>query len=118
VYAYPQSQQTHRPDSRRDIRDIAAVPIAAARLERRSNPEDREWVWEIKWDGYRLLVWIDDGKVRLVTRSGHDWTNRMPRLAARFVDLGVERALIGCGRLAQAPDRPAKSSSPAFATMS
>jgi bifunctional non-homologous end joining protein LigD len=40
------------------------------------------------------LVWINRGKVRLVTRNGHDWTSRMPRLAARFLDLGVEQALI------------------------
>jgi bifunctional non-homologous end joining protein LigD len=57
-------------------------------------PKIGEWVSELKWDGYRLLVWIDRGKVRLATRNGHDWTNRMPRLAARFLDLGVERALI------------------------
>jgi bifunctional non-homologous end joining protein LigD len=57
-------------------------------------PKNGEWVSELKWDGYRLLVWTDRGKVRLATRNGHDWTNRMPRLAARFLELGVEQALI------------------------
>jgi bifunctional non-homologous end joining protein LigD len=57
-------------------------------------PAGAEWLSELKLDGYRLLVWIDQGRVRLVTRNGHDWTPRMPRLAARFATLGVKTALL------------------------
>jgi bifunctional non-homologous end joining protein LigD len=41
-----------------------------------------EWVSEIKFDGYRLLATVEDGKVRLLTRKGHDWAERMPSVAA------------------------------------
>ncbi len=39
------------------------------------------WQYEIKFDGYRMLARIRDGEVRLFTRNGHDWTERLPRQA-------------------------------------
>jgi bifunctional non-homologous end joining protein LigD len=38
-----------------------------------------DWQYEIKLDGYRILARIRDGEVRLFTRNGHDWTERLPR---------------------------------------
>ena len=38
-----------------------------------------DWHYEIKLDGYRMLARICDGEVRLFTRNGHDWTDRLPR---------------------------------------
>lgn len=38
-----------------------------------------DWQYEIKFDGYRMLARIRDGDVRLFTRNGHDWTDRLPR---------------------------------------
>nr|WP_315414570.1 DNA ligase D [uncultured Pseudomonas sp.] len=40
-----------------------------------------DWLYEIKFDGYRMLARIRDGEVRLFTRNGHDWTERLPRQA-------------------------------------
>jgi bifunctional non-homologous end joining protein LigD len=57
-------------------------------------PAGLAWISELKLDGYRLLVWIDRGRARLVTRNGHDWTARMPHLAARFSAFGVQSALL------------------------
>ena len=46
-------------------------------------PQDPEnWIYEIKFDGYRMLARAEKGKVRLVTRNGNDWTRRMPQLRA------------------------------------
>ncbi|CAN7642351.1 DNA ligase D [Variovorax sp. LjRoot290] len=40
-----------------------------------------EWIYEIKFDGYRMLARIDAAQgVRLITRNGHDWSSRMPHL--------------------------------------
>jgi len=52
-----------------------------------TDPE--EWVYEIKFDGYRLLARIDGGSVRCVTRNGNDWTAKLPRLADALGRLGV-----------------------------
>lgn len=44
-------------------------------------PRPDEWIYEIKFDGYRILTRVEGGRARLITRNGHDWTDRMPHLA-------------------------------------
>ena len=39
------------------------------------------WVYEIKHDGYRLIVRREGDSVRLFTRRGYDWSNRYPAFA-------------------------------------
>ncbi|WP_076998675.1 DNA ligase D [Variovorax sp. KK3] len=39
-----------------------------------------DWVYEIKFDGYRMLARVDADGVKLITRNGHDWSERMPHL--------------------------------------
>ena len=51
-----------------------------------------EWLVETKFDGYRLMARIDKGRARLVTRGGHDWTDRMPALASAIETLGFDSA--------------------------
>ncbi|HZF80994.1 MAG TPA: DNA ligase D, partial [Rubrivivax sp.] len=55
-------------------------------------PGSGEWLYEIKLDGYRLMARIDQGEVRLITRGGHDWTSKMPRLAAELAQLSLQSA--------------------------
>jgi bifunctional non-homologous end joining protein LigD len=45
-------------------------------------PAGDEWVHEIKLDGYRTAARIEAGKVRMLTRSGLDWTARFRPIAA------------------------------------
>jgi bifunctional non-homologous end joining protein LigD len=39
-----------------------------------------EWLFEIKWDGYRAVAFIEDGKLRLVSRNQNELTERFPEL--------------------------------------
>jgi bifunctional non-homologous end joining protein LigD len=39
-------------------------------------PHTPDWLHEIKYDGYRLHVERDGGRVRLITRNGYDRTSR------------------------------------------
>jgi len=39
-----------------------------------------EWLFEIKWDGYRAIAFIDDSKLRLVSRNQNELTERFPEL--------------------------------------
>jgi ATP-dependent DNA ligase len=39
------------------------------------------WVHEIKHDGYRFICRRDGDRVRLFTRRGYEWTDRVPRIA-------------------------------------
>ena len=45
-------------------------------------PDSGDWMHEIKFDGYRIQARLDDGKVKLLTRKGLDWTTKFPTVAA------------------------------------
>ena len=69
------------------VRPQLATP--AARV-----PEGDAWLHEIKLDGYRTLARLDAGAVRLLTRTGQDWTDRYGLLAKPFAALPCKDALI------------------------
>jgi bifunctional non-homologous end joining protein LigD len=50
----------------------AITPMLATTVEKPFD--DPEWLFEIKWDGYRAVAFIEDGKVRLVSRNQNDLT--------------------------------------------
>src|SRR5690606_35178980 len=45
-------------------------------------PNGRDWLFEMKYDGYRVLAAISGEAVRLYTRSGLDWTDKFAPLVA------------------------------------
>jgi bifunctional non-homologous end joining protein LigD len=51
-----------------------------------------DWVTETKFDGYRMLARIDGGDVKLFTRNGYDWTEKLEPVARAVSSLGVDRA--------------------------
>ncbi len=57
-------------------------------------PESGNWIHEIKFDGYRIQARLDDGKVKLLTRRGLDWTRKFPTIAAAVAKLPAVTALI------------------------
>ncbi|MBB3594350.1 bifunctional non-homologous end joining protein LigD [Rhizobium sp. BK529] len=57
-------------------------------------PKGDQWVFEIKWDGYRIAVHIKPKGVRILTRGGHDWTHRFPAIAAEAAQLGAATAIL------------------------
>jgi bifunctional non-homologous end joining protein LigD len=47
-----------------------------------SNPfDDADWLFEVKWDGYRVEAVVRDGRARLFTRHGNDAATYFPSLA-------------------------------------
>ncbi|NTS29758.1 ATP-dependent DNA ligase [Phyllobacterium sp. BT25] len=52
-------------------------------------PSGPDWLFEVKWDGYRLAVHVEaNGGVRIITRGGHDWTSYFPSIATAAKELG------------------------------
>ena len=52
-----------------------------------------EWVYEVKHDGYRMLAQFDaKGAVRIFTRSGNDWTGKLPSLASALEKLRLKQS--------------------------
>jgi len=57
-------------------------------------PPGDEWVHEIKLDGYRILLRIERGRVKLLTRNRQDWTARFPMVVEAAAALPVKEALL------------------------
>jgi len=43
--------------------------------------DDPQWLFEIKWDGYRAVAYLEDGRCRLVSRNQNDFTAGFPEVA-------------------------------------
>ena len=69
------------------------VPPSLATLHS-DAPRGKEWLHEIKFDGYRIEARLDNGKVRLLTRNRQDWTHRFKSVAEAVAALPVEAALL------------------------
>ncbi|MGO7153223.1 ATP-dependent DNA ligase [Rhizobium leguminosarum] len=57
-------------------------------------PKGDDWVYEIKWDGYRLSVHVEPTGIRILTRGGHDWTDRFPAIKQAALWLPVGTAIL------------------------
>ena len=79
----------------------------------KNPPADGDWVSEIKFDGYRLLCWLDHGKARLLTRKGLDWTDRLPAVANAVSGLRADTALVD-GELVALDQKSGASSFPSL----
>jgi bifunctional non-homologous end joining protein LigD len=44
-------------------------------------PHGDNWVFEVKWDGYRALAYVRGGETKLVSRNGNDLTERFSSVA-------------------------------------
>src|SRR4051812_12339543 len=59
-----------------------------------SVPENDGWIFETKYDGYRILAVKDKSSVVLVSRNGKDWTDRFPEIAKYVGTLNVNSAIL------------------------
>jgi bifunctional non-homologous end joining protein LigD len=57
-------------------------------------PEGDRWAFEVKWDGYRTIVHVDDGAIRLQSTAGHDVTGRWPEFAGLADALNASSAIL------------------------
>lgn len=60
-------------------------------------PDGEGWLHELKLDGYRMVGRLDRAHsppVALLTRSGLDWTHRMPKLAQALEALPARTAMV------------------------
>ncbi|WP_022885550.1 ATP-dependent DNA ligase [Glaciibacter superstes] len=57
-------------------------PMLATNGSKADLIDDHDWAYEMKWDGYRCILYLDGDDVRLVSRNGNDFTKTFPELAA------------------------------------
>ncbi|WP_460115018.1 DNA ligase D [Pseudomonas sp. H2_D02] len=96
-----QPEEPAKPKSTKKTGKTTLSGAVAAPIPETLKPElatlvesapDGDWLYEIKFDGYRVMARIDNGDVRLITRNGHDWTHKLPKQAEALAALGLESA--------------------------
>jgi len=66
---------------------LTLFPQLATLVDR--PPEGAGWVYELKFDGYRIVTRIDGDDVRLFTRNGNDWSARLKGLRQEIRSLAL-----------------------------
>ncbi|WP_010231388.1 DNA ligase D [Gillisia marina] len=56
---------------------------------------DKNWLYELKWDGYRLITNVKNGKVQLYSRNGISYNSKFPRLVKDLENLEHDVILDG-----------------------
>jgi bifunctional non-homologous end joining protein LigD len=84
VKALPGAEQKAMPTL---IHPMLATPTAKAF-------DDPDWLFEIKWDGYRAVAFIAEGRARLVSRNQNDLTAQFPELGSLPQFVKAERAIL------------------------
>ena len=70
----------------------AIYPMLATAVEKPFDGPD--WLFEIKWDGYRAVAFIDEGRVRFVSRNQNDLSGQYPELATLPEFVKARRAIL------------------------
>ncbi len=76
------------PRAGEEFRDLQLCTLVDA------VPTGSAWLHEVKYDGYRALISVDNGKAKVFTRTGLDWTDKFAAIAAAAAKLPVKSALI------------------------
>ena len=89
-----------RTPTRRTL-PLAFIPPCVPTWSRHA-PVGRDWVHEIKHDGYRLMVRRQGARVRLFTRRGFDWSLRFPLIveaagSLRVSSISIDGEAVVCG---------------------
>lgn len=88
--AAPESELPAVPD------EAAFTPMLASSGTAAELP-DKDWQFELKWDGVRALILGDATKIRLISRNGNDMSAAYPELTAR--SCWPERAFVADGEI-------------------
>ena len=88
-----------RNSHRRPLNAPAAFIHPCQPIVAKQPPSGPGWAHELKHDGYRLQIHVRDGRVRLYTMNGADWSKRYPRIveeASRIKGSAVMDAEVVC----------------------
>ncbi|MEF2245296.1 DNA ligase D [Paenibacillus sp. IITD108] len=78
---------------------FSRVEVQLAKLVN-TVPEDEDWLYELKYDGYRIVAFVEGNSVRLITRNGNDYMERFHNIASSLIELAAGRAMVLDGEIA------------------
>jgi bifunctional non-homologous end joining protein LigD len=79
-------------DARRSALPALIAPALMTLVDR--PPDGEQWLFEIKYDGYRMVARIERGKARIYSRNGKEWTNAFSSVADALAALPVKSSWI------------------------
>lgn len=92
------SKKADKPAPKAKMPPKAALPASfspqLATLVNAPPQPASDWLYELKYDGYRLLARIEGKDVRCFTRNGHDWSDKLPELVKALRSLNLRSAWI------------------------
>jgi len=75
-----------------EFRD-AVKPMLASATKKIFN--DPNWIYELKWDGYRLIAHVNNGEVTIHSRNGISYNSKFPNLVEDLENIPHEAILDG-----------------------
>lgn len=80
--------------SRRKFQPLPAFTSPALATLVDEVPDGKDWLFEMKFDGYRALTAASGEDVRIYTRNGHDWTDRFSSVVRAVAALELDGVLL------------------------
>ena len=84
-------------------KELTKNPFSAAKVQLaklvKTIPKGDDWLYELKYDGYRILAFVEGNNARLVTRNGNDLTKRFYEISSSLVEIAKGRAFISDGEM-------------------
>lgn len=80
-------------DKRAAKNPFSSVDVQLAKLLD-SVPEEDGWVYEVKYDGYRIVAYTEGDKAKLASRNKHDFTDKFPTIANALAEWSDGRAIV------------------------
>ncbi|NLX63852.1 MAG: DNA ligase D [Clostridiaceae bacterium] len=76
-----------------DITDVQlAKPVSRI-------PDGDDWIFEMKYDGYRILAFVEGNNVRLVSRNGNDYTERFFAVSNSLIEFASGKSMVLDGEM-------------------
>jgi bifunctional non-homologous end joining protein LigD len=67
-------------------------PMLASAADR--PPEGSNWVYEIKWDGVRAICYVEEGRIRMLSRNGNSFDRQFPELSVVPHHIAADTAIL------------------------
>ena len=64
-----------------------------------SIPDGDEWIYEIKYDGYRIIAYIEDNNIKLITKNGHNYNEKFKEVSVSLSELLKNRTMVLDGEM-------------------
>ncbi len=64
-----------------------------------SMPKGEDWIYEVKYDGYRIMAYIENNSINLMTRNHNDYINQFSAISSSLLDFAQGRSMVLDGEM-------------------